>query len=73
MLCQMRWCSIPYQLYTTQKLTPDRSQRDCGCEIHPGVDGGICATIIDLGIIMDPVIIIAAFIIIAVEMSIRLL
>jgi hypothetical protein len=51
----MRWCSIPYQLYTTQKLTPDRSQRDCGCEIHPGVDGGICATIIDLGHLMDPV------------------
>jgi len=64
MLCQM-WCEItaavPHSLYPVKKLTPDRSQRDCGCEIHPGIDGGICATIIDLPILMDPVTLLLIF------------
>ena len=76
MLCPMRCqitAAVPHSLYLVKKLTVNHTAGDLGSQSDCCVECGISTTIIDLGIIMDPVIIIAALIILAVEVYIRLL
>ena len=52
MRCEIT-AAVPHCLHTTQKLTADHQAGDVGPEVDCGIDGGVCATIIDLPIVMD--------------------
>ncbi len=72
MRCQIT-AAVSHSLHTIKKLTVDRAEGDVGSQSDCCAEPGIPTTIIDLPIIMDPVIIVAAVIIMAVEVWIRLL
>ena len=72
MRCQIT-ATVPHCLYLAPKLTVNHQAGNVGSESDRGIIGGISTTIIDRGHLMDPVIITAALIIIAVEVWIRLL
>ena len=58
MLCPMRCqitAAVPHSLYLVKKFTPDTPAGDVGTSGDCCVEPGISTTIIDLGIIMDPV------------------
>ena len=54
MRCQIT-AAVPHQLYTTEKLTPNTPAGDVGSPGDRSIIVGISTTIIDLGIIMDPI------------------
>jgi hypothetical protein len=72
-LCGQKFTAVSHFIHTVKKLPFYCTQRDVGTESDCGVDGGVPTVAGDLSILMDPIIVIVAFIIITVEISIRLL
>ena len=54
MRCQIT-AAVPHSLYLVKKLTPDTQAGDVGSSSDRSTQLGISTTIINLGIIMDPV------------------
>jgi hypothetical protein len=71
--CGQKFTAVSHFIHTVKKLPFYCTQGDVGTESDCGVDGGVPTVAGDLSILMDPVIVIAALIIVAVEIYIRLL
>ena len=60
MRCQIT-ATVPHCLYLAQKLTVNHTAGTLGSQGDCSIEPGICATIIDLPILMDPVAILLLF------------
>jgi hypothetical protein len=71
--CGQKFTAVSHCIHTVKKLSFYCTQGDVGTESDCGIDGGVPTVAGNLSILMDPVIIVAGLIILAVEVYFRLL